>query len=97
MARTKRLNDPRQMAVAGVQEWFNSLLEHDMALSHGSVYAVTLEDKFEEIERALIAEHEREQGKPTEEGDEDFVAAVFGRTAGYLIGVQVGLRLRGGR
>lgn len=92
--------DPRKLAVEMVQEWYESLLASGEAHTHGSIYQVTLDNGFIAVQEALEAEHEKEHGKMPPPEDGSVEREIIAQEAGYLIGVQVGLRLRsagGGR
>ena len=92
MAKASKQRDPRQMAVEAVQKWHGSLIDGPEAHYSGSVYQVTLDQAFDDVTDALEAEHVADHGPITP--DQDAVREMLGRSAGYLIGVQVGLRLR---
>jgi len=88
----------RQHATQAVSEYFNAMLadREFFPLSgiadNGS--QPSLGDVFEEVSNILEAEYVREHGPITD--DQDVVLWQIGLAAGYLVGVQVGLRLRGG-
>ena len=88
------VKNPRKLAAKAVQNWYDSLIESAEAHTHGGIFQVTLDKAFDDVERALRVEYEKDHGTIKE--DQDGVDPYLAREAGYLIGVQVGLRLRGG-
>lgn len=83
--------DPRAIAITAVQAWFNHLTGTVDSVTD-SDNRVTLESAFDDVTAALEAEHIAQFG-PIEPND-DVVMEMIGRETGYLVGVQVGLRLR---
>lgn len=94
MAKASKSPDPRQMAVDAVEKWFTGLLSTSDAVTDAGNQP-TLESAFDEVTAALEFEHVAQHGPITP--DQDVVMEMIGREAGYLIGVQVGLRLRAAR
>lgn len=89
-----RQPEARQIAAEAVQMWCNSFTRTWLSHLDGHVSQRSLGDVFDVVERALKDEYVAKYGPvdaedPDYEGDE-----IFAREAGYLIGVQVGMRLR---
>lgn len=97
-SRKKSNTDPRALAVTAVQDWYNELITSSCATSEGQDASSTLEYQFAAVQEALEAEYIREHAPDRTSTDEDraMLSEICAREAGYLIGVQVGLRLRGG-
>jgi hypothetical protein len=83
-----------ELAAQRVAEWYASLLYSNGALLQGHAYQISFDHVFTEVQEALTREYVAEcshMGDP----DEDIVAVTnLAQEAGYLIGLQVGLRLR---
>lgn len=98
MPRNTPKKTPQQIAREAVEEWHSTVIEDRDALYTSSHAASTssrrIDSAFDAIENFLEAEHVKGHGPI--EPDDDLQRVMFGRDAGYLIGVQVGLRLRGG-
>jgi len=90
--KTPNPKDPRQLAHDAVEKWFDSLSASPLSLMHGTIYSVTLEAAFDEVIDAIEQEHRAE--RTTVAAVEPADREAFATEAGYLIGVQVGLRLR---
>jgi hypothetical protein len=95
---SRKPRDPRGLAIWHVEQWFDSLLASKEVFTQGSVFqAFNMQEAFTEVKDALDREDcasINRGGEPkfdADSGDEDAFCE-----AGYLIGVQVGLRLRGG-
>lgn len=84
--------DAVEIAERGVDRWFNSVITSSRAHQHGSVFQFLLEETFEAVSEALHREHVADHGK-IERTDHD-TPRVLAMEAGYLVGVQVGLRIR---
>jgi hypothetical protein len=97
MAKATKRPDPRQMAVDAVQEWHDAIIQSTEAHNPESIYNVSLDQAFSEVTDALIAEERAEDREEEDAELREIRQQSCARTAGYLIGVQVGLRLRGGR
>jgi hypothetical protein len=93
--KTSPAKDPRRMAVAVVQEHFDNMMTTSDTYIEAGYLVSPIDAAFDAIENALEAEAVKRQGKPIDP-DEDVELRMISREAGYLIGVQVGLRLRGG-
>jgi hypothetical protein len=84
---------PVAIARESVRRWFDSLLTTKDPYQHVRLdHDFTAENAFAHVESAL------EEDYRAQYGDEnlDAMREDFAREAGYLIGVQVGLRLRNG-
>ena len=90
---TKRAKNPQEIATAAVQRWFTDMVGSGDTLTSGD-YDVSgpISQAYEEIELILEDRHVQQYGpiRP----DQDLTRLMFGRESGYLVGVQVGLRLR---
>jgi hypothetical protein len=86
----KKITDARQIARDVVSEWANQLVATAESHTVGGVYQIGLESLFDRLQEALEAEHSKEYGPITDAAGHTLMA----RETGYLIGVQVGLRLR---
>lgn len=91
----RKATRPVDVARHQVDQWFESLLETDQVFTAGSIYQAEMGEAFDIVQEAVKrADYaERPNAKPSVE-DELAEVEAFARTAGYLIGVQVGLRLR---
>ena len=89
MSRTKKSPQisPEQLAVSCVEAAFAEVRETPATTEN------LFDDCIGEVVEALIKQHERERGVKVNDGD----TLLFDQKAGYLVGVQVGLRLRGVR
>jgi hypothetical protein len=90
MSREKRT--PQEMAAAVVEAAFESIASTTLAFLQGTAAQPNFYDDYELIEDALYREDNR--GKLDECDDVAMLWRLAGREAGYLIGVQVGMRLR---
>lgn len=90
MARPVAAQDPRAMATAAAQRRFDALLTSPDV--DGDVLDVDLD--FEAIEDALEAAFVKEHGQPLAADEGLILRIIRAREAGYLVGVQMGLRLR---
>ncbi len=91
---SKKRIDPRKLAIRLVDEWFDAITSsHD---GHNSTYTrgQQLSDAFGNVEVALEAEELAEYGAASDDEDAAIRKRIASTEAGYLIGVQVGLRLR---
>jgi hypothetical protein len=84
---------PSKLAAQCVDEWYDSLLQSSESLMVGSVFQVTLESAFNKVLQSCLQMHIAEHG-PITEDVEGATEQICAQEAGYLIGVQVGLRLR---
>jgi hypothetical protein len=94
--------DPRQLAAHYARDWFAQLLETKEAFSAGSVYQAGegLENGFAAVQKALECEDIKIHGEPRKDDERSVRQERCAGEAGYLIGLQIGLRLRnvdGGR
>jgi hypothetical protein len=87
--RSTKTPDPRRIAEAGVRKWFTAFEEWQWSFLNG-VDDQQFYKLFIDVEKALMAEHQAEHPTSQTQGRE------FESTAAYIVGVQVGLRLRGG-
>jgi hypothetical protein len=80
--------DPRAIATAAAEEYIAAIASNS---DLGDVFEGSpLDDAMDEIGLLLVKEH----GPIT--SDADVTYEILGRRTGYLVGVQVGMRLRGG-
>ncbi len=95
-ARPRRLSPPA-LAAKRVQEWFDNIVSTADALATSDFESeVLLGNAFIEVQEILRREHDEAHGPP-EPTSVAVVDGMMAREAGYLIGVQVGLRLRGAK
>lgn len=80
------------LAVALVSQWFDELSTVCMAPGYGGEDA--LDQAHIAVQEKCLDEHIAENGKPKDEEDKATYDEIAAARAGYLIGVQVGLRLR---
>lgn len=79
-----------QLAENAVRDMFAAFTETTLTFCPGSSLQPDLSEAFENVERAVETEERRHDA-----GDDDESLALHcAREAGYLIGVQVGLKLR---
>ena len=89
MARTKSKATPTQIAAESVRAFFA-----DFMSSTDGPDADVIDNAIGAVMEALTAEHEKANGRI---GDSDHgVRELLVTEVGYLVGVQVGLRLAGG-
>lgn len=92
MARTKQPKDRHQLAVALVDEWFNDLCAQSWSFTDGTNAQSFGTDTFDLVQNACKAINQKDESDEQYEsrgGNEQDA-----REAGYLIGLQIGLRLR---
>ena len=94
-ARKPATKDPRAIARTAADEYFAALLNNPDLGEAFDEMASPLDGALEEIINLLEAEHVKQHGPIT--SDADVTYEMIGRETGYLVGVQVGLRLRGDR
>jgi hypothetical protein len=87
--RSIKTSDPRRIAEAGVRKWFAAFEEWQWSFLNG-VDDEEFDALFSDVEKALMVEHQARHPKNQAKDGE------FESTAAYIVGVQVGLRLRGG-
>lgn len=87
---TATTRTPAQMAADAVAEVFDNIVTTTATLTLGTNFKPDLENAFGEIEDVVYA------ADSAKFDDVQMAWRLAGREAGYLIGVQVGLRLRGG-
>ena len=80
---------PAELAERSVREFFDTLVGDPLVQD-----AEALDTTIGEVAEALIREHLANGGNPIDGGVSD--RELFAQHAGYLVGVQVGLRLAGG-
>jgi hypothetical protein len=93
MSNIEQLKDPRRMAAEAVREYFQRMVTDCEAFNPDFSDSRVIDEAFEQIEDVIEAAFVKERGKSLRP-DEDLYPRQFSREAGYLIGVQVGLRLR---
>ncbi len=87
--------DPRKLAEQMVDRLFGAITGSVLALEQGSfVQADEVCLDFEAVERALAVAEERAAGPAKDDDELDVRSYMHAREAAYLLGVQVGLRLR---
>ena len=91
MKKPSKQRTAQALAIELVQKWFDDLMTSRDVLA----FPDDGQFSFEDIEKALTREHEIEHGKIRP--DQDLIPLEIASEAGYLVGVQVGLRLRGER
>lgn len=93
VTKTKPTQSAAELAAAIVQDHFDWMLTTPQVFTQGSVYETRLTERaFDEVKAVVLREYIDDHGTP-EPGD-DLVDEFCAQEAGYLIGVQVGLRLR---
>ena len=102
--KTARRKDPREFADQYVDQWFGSLQGGHECLIRDSGALVDFDPAFDELVDVLDREEFEQLGKPypnpDEEGyDEDRLLRRerCATSAGYMIGIRIGMRLRGDR
>ena len=83
---------PAKLAQRGVERLFQELTDTSEAFADARNSIGPIEDLITEVNDAIEREHIQKHGPI--EPDEDIAREILGREAGYLVGVQVGLRLR---
>jgi hypothetical protein len=82
---------PVQIAADGVENYFRAIMTTRDAVISG-LTDIDLDDVFRHVECAIERDYVAEHGP-----SKDDWSATFAADAAYLVGVQVGLRLRGAR
>lgn len=91
-AKPKATTDPHAIAHVAVDRFFQAMIASRDATAEGCWSTASLDQAFIETQDAVKAAYVREHG-PIKDGD-DLVDEQCAQEAGYLVGVQVGLRLR---
>jgi hypothetical protein len=81
---------PSALAARVVGEWFESVLATREVFTVGSIHSRLTETAFEQVQDAVERAHIAAHGPVSDEAEHEMIAM----EAGYLLGVQVGLRLR---
>jgi hypothetical protein len=78
------------LAARLVDDWFESLLATREVFTVGSIHSRLTETAFEQVQDAVERAHVAGHGPLSDDVEHEMIAM----EAGYLLGVQVGLRLR---
>jgi hypothetical protein len=89
-----RKKTPHALAARVVERYFQAMMTDREFMNDGSIEANHLDAVFEEVSDLLEAEHVKQHG-PIKR-DDDLTRWAIGMEAGYIVGVQIGMRLAGG-
>lgn len=93
-AAVAKSQEAHELAADIVQDWFETRLTTRDVFTQGSIFQRLTEASFDEVQDAVKADYVRTHGPVTD--SDDLVDEMCAQEAGYLIGVQVGVRLRAG-